>query len=78
MELGLRIPQDVNRLTTGSEPMVGCFRPTISHDSSPHRTLALAMARMIRTHLQSPPSAQLVKLFQTEFVRGGSVGPVEE
>lgn len=74
MELGLRVPDDLSLLTIGSDPMLGCFRPAISHYSTPHRTLALAMARMIRTHLQSPPPAPVHKLLQTEFVRGGSVG----
>ena len=76
LELGLRIPDDVSLLTIGSDPMLGCFRPAIGHYSTPHRTLANAMARMIRNHLQSPPSAPVVKLLQTEYVRGGSVGRV--
>ena len=76
LELGLRVPGDISILTIGSDPMLRCFRPAISHYSTPHRTLALAMARMIRAHLQSPPPTPVLKLLQTEFVPGGSVGPV--
>lgn len=74
LELGLRVPRDISLLTIGSDPMLGCFRPAISHYSTPHRTLALAMARMIRAQLQAPPSTPVLKLLQTEFVPGGSVG----
>jgi LacI family transcriptional regulator len=76
LELGLRVPGDLSILTIGSDPMLRCFRPAISHYSTPHRALALAMARMIRAHLQAPPSTPVLKLLQTEFVPGGSVGPV--
>jgi DNA-binding LacI/PurR family transcriptional regulator len=75
LELGLRIPNDISLLTIGSDPMLSCFRPAISHYSTPHRALALAMAKMIRSHLQSPPPEPVTKLLQTEFVAGGSVGP---
>jgi DNA-binding LacI/PurR family transcriptional regulator len=75
LELRLRIPDDVSVLTIGSEPILNCFRPTISHYATPHRVLARAMARMIRNHLESPPSAPVIQLLQTEYVRGGSVGP---
>ncbi len=74
LELGLRIPHDISLLTIGSDPMLGCFRPAISHYSTPHRPLAVAMARMVRSHLQSPPATPVLKLLQTEFVQGGSVG----
>jgi DNA-binding LacI/PurR family transcriptional regulator len=75
LELGLRVPDDISLLTFGSDPMLKCFRPAISHYSTPHRALALAMARMIRTYLQSPPPSPVLQLLQTEFVPGGSVGP---
>ena len=74
LELGIRVPGDISLLSIGSDPMLNCFRPSISHYSTPHRTLALAMARMIRARLASPSAAPVVKLLQTEFVRGGSVG----
>jgi DNA-binding LacI/PurR family transcriptional regulator len=74
MELGLRVPNDISLLTIGSDPMLKCFRPTISHYSTPHRSLALAMAKMIRSHLQARPTAPVLKLLQTDFVSGGSVG----
>lgn len=75
MELGLRIPDDVSVLTIGTEPVLDCFRPTISHYATPHRILARGMARMIRAHLDSPPAEPMIRLLQTEYVRGGSVGP---
>lgn len=75
LELGLRIPDDISLLTFGSDPMLKCFRPAISHYSTPHRTLALSMSRMIRAHFRSPPTSPVLKLLQTEFVPGGSVGP---
>ena len=75
LELGLRVPEDISLLTFGSDPMLPFFRPAISHYSTPHRMLALAMAQMIRAHLQAPPPAPVLKLLQTEFVPGGSVGP---
>jgi DNA-binding LacI/PurR family transcriptional regulator len=75
MELGLRIPDDVSVLTIGSEPVLECFRPAIGHYATPHRALARAMAGMIRTHLEALPSRPMVRLLQTEYVRGGSVGP---
>lgn len=75
LELGLRIPGDVSLLTFGSDPMLSCFRPAVGHYSTPHRTLAMAMARMIRSHLESQPSAPVSKLLQTDYVPGGSVGP---
>lgn len=74
MELGLRIPADVSLLTIGSDSMLGCFRPSVSHYATPHRLLARAMSRMIRNHPESPPSKPIIQLLQTEFVRGGSVG----
>ena len=75
MELGLRIPDDISLLTIGSDPMLQIFRPAISHYSTPHRMLARAMARMIRAHLQSPAPAPVLLELDTEFVKGGSVGP---
>ena len=74
LKIGLRVPDDISLLTLGSDPMLNCFRPVISHYSTPHRALALAMAQLIRSHLQAPPPPPILKLLQTEFVRGGSVG----
>jgi DNA-binding LacI/PurR family transcriptional regulator len=74
-QLGLRVPDDVSLLCIGSDPMLGFFSPAIAHYATPHRTVALAMARMIRAHLQSPPPTPVRKFLQTEFVRGASVGP---
>jgi DNA-binding LacI/PurR family transcriptional regulator len=76
MILGLRVPQDVSILSMGSDPMLGCFRPAVGHYSSPHRALASAIAGMIRDELISP-SEVYIRL-ETEYVRGGSVGPVSE
>jgi LacI family transcriptional regulator len=75
LELGLRIPDDVSLLTFGSDPMLGCFRPAVSHYATPHRTLAVAVARMIRSQFESQSSAPVSKLIQTVYVPGGSVGP---
>jgi len=75
MELGLRIPDDVSLLTIGTEPILDCFRPAIGHYATRHGTLVRKLAGMIRTHLESPPSKPLIQLLQTEYVRGGSVGP---
>lgn len=75
LELGLTVPKDLSILTFGSDPMFDCFRPVIGHYTTPHRALALAMARTIRARLHSPNSAPIVKLLQTEYIRGESVGP---
>jgi DNA-binding LacI/PurR family transcriptional regulator len=75
LELGLRIPNDVSLLTFGSDPMLGCFRPAVAHYSTPHRTLAVAVAKMIRSHFESQSNAADSKLIQTVYVPGGSVGP---
>ena len=74
LELGIRVPRDISLLSIGSDPMLSCFRPSISHYSTPHRDLALAVARVIRAYFVSPAASPVVKLLQTEFVRGGSVG----
>ncbi len=37
----------------------------VSNVDTPHRTLPLAMACMIRTHLQAPSTTPVLKLLQT-------------
>lgn len=76
LELGLRIPEDVSLLTFGSDPMLGCFRPAVSHYATPHRRLAVEVARMIRSQFESQSITPVSKLLQTVYVPGGSVGPV--
>ena len=76
MERRLTVPNDLSVLTFGSDPMLRCFCPAICYYQTPYRALALAMADMIRSHLQSPNRAPTVKLLLSEYVHGGSVGPV--
>ena len=75
MERRLAVPDDLSVLSIGSDPMMGCFHPAIGYYETPYRPLARATADMIRSHLQALKSAPAVKLLQTNYVQGGSVGP---
>jgi DNA-binding LacI/PurR family transcriptional regulator len=68
-------PDDLSVLALGSDPMFACFCPAIGNYQTPYRPLARATADIIRTHLRTPRTAPMLKLLQTEYVRGGSVGP---
>ena len=74
MERRMTVPRDLSVLTIGSDPMMECFRPAIGYYETPYRTLARATTDMVRAHLLSPATAPAIKLLQTNFVRGGSVG----
>ena len=71
----MAVPKDISVLTIGSDPMLQCFSPPISYYQTPFRQLARALASMIRLHIQAPVLEPEVRILQTEYVSGGSVGP---
>ena len=75
LALGLRMPRDVSLLTFGSDQVLTSFRPVISHYMTSERSMTPALARMIRSLRQLPPPTPVLKLLQTEYVAGESVGP---
>jgi DNA-binding LacI/PurR family transcriptional regulator len=73
-QLGLSVPRDLSLICIGSDPMLDCFRPSITHYTTPPRNLAMEVARMIRNLLSMTSPQCIQKLVQTEFVQGGTVG----
>ncbi|GAA5497394.1 hypothetical protein Rhal01_03588 [Rubritalea halochordaticola] len=75
LELNLKIPEDISVVIAGSDPLLPLFHPKLSFYSTDHRSLANALAKMIRQLLKTNTLSSENKLLLMEYFNGKSVAP---